>query len=399
MSLFSFLNNRREEDVSALFHIGSGSIAGHLIRLSKTSKPEIIYTTRTLIPFQKNINTERHFRLMIRAFESTLKDIQKQGLLHLNFTGLRNYGIRNAFYILSSPWCVSQTKIIRIKKDNPFEISEKSLEGVMEEQEKKFLLEESSEGAKIIEKKIIEAKLNGYKMTEIFGKTAKEAELSFFMTLAPEYLLEELKTIAGKYFNFRLSHFHSFSLSSFSVIRDIYPDKENFIYLDIHEELTDLSMVKENIFVENASFPLGKNFFIRRISEKLNVSASEAQSLINLYGSDKCDQTTFKKVQTIIDATLKDWFNNFHTVLASFSLSMYVPRTIFMIVSDEFKIFLAEKLKEEKFSQFSMTEEPFDVIVMDSKSLCEYCKSDKDFKRDPFAELECVFLNKTFNTK
>ena len=399
MSLFSFLNNRKEEDVSALFHIGSGSVGGHLIRLSKTSKPEIIYATKTSIPFQKNINPERHFKSMIKAFESTLKDIQKQGLLHLNFTGLRNYGIKSAFYILSSPWCVSQTKIIKIKKDKPFEISENSLEGIMEEQEKKFLSDESSEGSKIIEKKIIEAKLNGYKMTEIFGKTATEAELSFFMTLAPEYALEELKAIASKYFNFRSSYFHSFALSSFSVIRDIYPEKENFIYLDIHEELTDLSVIKESVFVENSSFPLGKNFFTRQISEKLNISSNEAQSLINLYGSGKCDQTTSKKIQTITDIALKDWLNNFHSALVSFSLNMYVPRTIFMIVSDDFKVFLAEKLKEEKFSQFSMTEELFDVIVIDDKSLCKYCKSDKDFKKEPFAELECVFLNKAFNLK
>lgn len=397
MSLFSFSNSNKLEEVSALFHIGSGSVDGSLIRLSKKSKPEIIYSTKVSISFQKDLNLERHYKLMLKAFDSALKNIQKQGLLHLNFTGLRNYGIRNAFYVLSSPWCVSQTKIIKIKKDKPFEISSESLEGVMNEQEKKFLSNDSAEGSKIIEKKIIEAKLNGYKMTEIYGKKAKDVELSLFMTSAPEYALKELKDIAHKYFNFRFSHFNSFALSSFSAIRDIYPDKENFIYLDVHGELTDLSIIKDNIFVENASFPSGKNFFIRKISEKLHVSAGEAYSLINLYGSGKCDQVTSQKVRTAIDDILKSWLENFHSVLTSLSLNMYVPRTIFMIVSDEFSVFLARKLKEERFSQFSMTDESFNVIVLDSKGLCEYCGSEKDFKKEPFAELECVFLNKMFN--
>lgn len=399
MSLFSFSSNKKGEEVSAVFHIGSGSVDAHLVRLSKTAKPEIIYATKVPISFQKDLNLERHFKLMVKALDSALKNIQKDGLPHLNFTGLKNYGIRNAFYILSSPWCVSQTRIIKIKKDKPFEISIDSIESVISGEENKFLSDDSAEGSKIIEKKIIEAKLNGYKMAEIYGKKTKDAELSLFMTSAPEYLIKELKDTARRYFNFRSSHFHSFALSSFSAIRDIYSDKDNFIYLDVHGELTDLSIIKDNVFVESVSFPAGKNFFIRHISEKLRVSASEAYSLINLHASGKCDQATSQKVETAIDAALKDWLDDFHSVLTSLSLNMYVPRTIFMIVSDEFSVFLAKKLKEEKFSQFSMTEEPFDVIVLDSKSLCEYCKSDKNFKKEPFAELECVFLNKIFNAK
>lgn len=398
MSLFSFSNDKSVE-VSALFHIGSGSVDGSLIRFSEKSKPEIIYATKVPISFQKDLDLERHYKFMLKAFDSALKDIQKQGLLHLNFTGLKNYGIKNVFYVLSSPWCVSQTKIIKIKKEVPFQISSDLIEGIISEQEKKFLSNDSTKGSKIIEKKIIEAKLNGYKMTEIYEKKTEDAELSLFMTSAPEYVLKELKETAHKYFNFRFSHFNSFALSSFSAIRDIYSDKENFIYLDVHGELTDLSIIKDNIFVESASFPSGKNFFIRKISEKLRVSSNEAYSLINLHASGKSDQVTSQKIQTAIDDALKSWVDNFHSVLTSLSLNMYVPRTIFMIVGDEFSVFLTRKLKEQRFSQFSMTDESFNVIVLDSKGLCEYCKSEKDFKKDPFTELECVFLNKMFSTK
>ena len=197
---------------------------------------------------------------MLKAFDSALQDIQKQGLSHLNFTGWRNHGIRNVFYALSSPWCVSQTKIIKIKKDKPFEISIDSIEGVISGEEKKFLSGDSTESSKIIEKKIIEAKLNGYKMTEIYGKKAKDIELAFFVTLAPEYVLKEVKDAGRKYFNFRSSNFHSFALSSFSAIREIYSDKENFMFIDVHGELTDLSVIKDSVLVENFSFPEGKTF-------------------------------------------------------------------------------------------------------------------------------------------
>lgn len=398
MSLFSFSNSNKLEEVSALFHIGSGSVDGSLIRLSKKSKPEIIYSVKIPIPFQKNLNLERHYNLIIKAYDSSLKNIQKQGLPHLNFTGFRNYGIKNVFYILSSPWCISQTKIIKIKKDNYFEISTDSIEGIITDQENKFLSYNSTETSKIIERKIITAKLNGYKTSEIYGKKAKDLELSLFITSAPANLLKELKNTAHRYFNFRFSHFNSFALSSFSAIRDIYPDKENFIYIDIHGELTDVSVIKDNIFVESISFPLGKNFFIRKISEKLRVSGGEAYSLINIYAIGKCNQATSQKVQTAINDSLKIWLDNFHSILTSLSLKMYLPRTIFVIVSDEFSVFLVKKLKEERFTQFSMTDEYFNVIVLDNKGLCKYCQSENYFKKEPFVELECVFLNKVFNT-
>jgi len=375
MSLFSFFNKKSEE-VSAVFHIGSGSVDAHLVKLSKISKPEIIYATKAPISFQKNIDLERYFKLMVKAFDSTLQDIQKRGLLHLNFTGLRNHRISNAFYVLCSPWCVSQTKIIKIKKDKPFEITVDLIEGV-----------------------IIDTKLNGYRTAEIFGKKAKDAELAFFMTSAPEYVLKELNYVARKYFNFHISDFHSFALSAFSAIREVYSDKENFIFIDTHGELTDLSIIKDNIFAESVSFPVGENFFVRQASKDLLLSGDESCSLINLHINDKCDSATSQKVQATMDKSLKVWLEKFHSVLTSLSLNMYVPRTIFIMADDEFSLFLANKLKEEKFSQFSMTEESFNVIVLNDKSLCGYCVSDKKIAKEPFAELECVFLNKIFNTK
>lgn len=398
MSLFSFLDKNNKE-ISVMFHIGSGSVGGYLVRFSKTSRPEIFYANNIPIPFQKNLNLERYFRLMIKTFDLVAQDVQKQGLLHLNFTGLRNYGIRNAFYILSSPWCVSQTKIIKIKKDKPFEMSIDLLERIVSEQEKKFLSDDLIDDSIIIEKKIIEAKLNGYRIADVYGKKTKEVELSFFLTSASESTLKELKNTAHRHFNFRSSYFHSFALSSFFAIRDIYPDKENFMYLDVHEELTDISIVKDNVFVESVSFPIGKNFFMRQLSEKLRVSVGEAYSLMNLYFSDKCNPTTSQKIQASINLPLKTWSDNFHSVLTSLSLNMYLPRTIFIMENDELGVFLVKRLKEEKFSQFSLTEESFDVIMLDNKKMSEYCKSAKNFKKELSAELECVFLNKVFNTK
>lgn len=399
MSLFSFSRNKNQEEVSFVFHIGSGSISGYIVKFSQISRPKIIYSTTAPILFQKNINQEKYFKFMIKSFDSVVKDIQKKGIPHLNFTGLKHYGIKKVFYILSSPWCVSQTKLIKIKKDKPFEVNRDSIEDFIKKQEEGFLANDSSEGSKIIERKIIEAKLNGYKMTEIYGKKTKDIELSFFMTSSPEYVLKELKNTIRKYFNIRSHYFYSFALSSFSMIRDIYSDKKNFIYLDVHEELTDLSIVKDDIFAESVSFPMGKNFFIRHLSEYMRISADEARSMINLCAENKCDNSTSQKVNATINIALKSWLDNFHFVLTSLSLKMCLPKILFIMSSDELDVFLIKEIKKERFSQFSMTDELFDVIMLNNKNFDDRCDSDKNFKNDPFAKVECLFLNKIFNLK
>lgn len=396
MSLFSFSNNSKEE-ISAVFHIGSGSVTGYIVKLSKKEKPEIIYSKISPISFQKNLNLDRHLNLMISSLDSVAKDLQKQGLLHLNFTGLRNRGLKKAYYMLSSPWCISQTREIKMKNNEPFEVSHDTLIKLLSEQEKEFISDNSSEDSIVIEKKIIESKLNGYKISQIYGKKAKEIELTLFLSLASKSILDKIKNAAGKHFNFRSENIHSFTLSSFSIIRDFYPQEDSFIYIDVHGELTDLSVVKDSVFIESLSFPVGRNAFIRQLSEELQISADEVVSLINIHSKDKADISTSKKIASGIEIAIKNWSESFHTVLASLSLRMNLPRTIFITVNDNFSSFWAKKLKEEKFSQFSMTEESFNVIILDNKRLREYCKSDKSLNREPVLELECLFLNKIFN--
>lgn len=397
MSLFSSTNKDNKE-ISVLFHIGSGSVGGYLVRIVKLSKPEIVYAVKFPISFQKNLSPDRHFTLMIKAFDNVISDIQKKGLNRLNFTGLRMHDIKKAFYILSSPWCVSQTKIIKIQKSKPFEISDDSMKEIIKEQEARFFSDGANIDSELIEKKIIGAKLNGYKLDNAYNKKSNNIELAFFLTSTPKSLIKELEDTAVKHFTFQSSHFNSFSLASFSAIRDIYPDKEDFVYLDVHGELTDLSVVKEGVLTESVSFPMGRNYFIRKLSEDFQISSEEAHSLINLYIRKDCDEKTSKKIQTSINDSLKHWSDNFHSTLTSLSSSIYIPRTIFTIAGDEFSTFFVKNLKEEKFSQFSLAEESFNVIVLDSKKLSEYCGSGKDLKKGPFAELECVFLNKLFNT-
>ena len=398
MSLFSFSNNSKEE-ISAVFHIGSGSVTGYIVKLSKKAKPEIIYSKISPISFQKNLNLDRHLNLMMNSLDSVAKDLQKQGLLHLNFTGLRNRGLKIAYYMLSSPWCISQAREIRMKKEEPFEISHDTLIELLNEREKEFISDNSSEDSIIIEKKIIESKLNGYKISQIYGKMAREIEITLFLSSASKSILDKIKEVTGKYFNFRSENTQSFTLSSFSIIRDFYQEEDSFIYIDVHGELTDLSIVKDGVFIESLSFPIGKNAFIRQLSEKLRISADEVVSLINIHSKDKADIPTSKKIASEVEIAIKNWSENFHTVLASLSLRMNLPRTIFITVNDNFSAFWAKKLKEEKFSQFSMTEELFDVIVLDNKRLGEICKSDKSLNREPVLELECLFLNKIFNLK
>ena len=113
MGIFS--GSKKKDELVLVFNIGSSSIGGALFLAQNSGIPKIIFSTREPIPIGKKIEVDRFFSLTIQALEVVVSKI---------------YGARlgvpsKIFCVLSSHWCVSQTRIISLKKNSPFIFTEK----------------------------------------------------------------------------------------------------------------------------------------------------------------------------------------------------------------------------------------------------------------------------------
>lgn len=337
MSLFSFFK-KNKESYSLVFNIGSGSVSGGVVRFTEAPGENVTFYAKENILFQEEISTPKHLELMKSALTTLAHKIQKGGPKKID----------RVFYIFSSPWSISQTKVIKVKESKPFKVTESYLNHIVEEQEKNFQTEIAKSG-KIIERKIIQAKINGYSVNDFYNKTTKELEVSVFFTVVPENILKTVEEAVSKTFIVGEVWCHSLALATQSVIKNLFPQKEDFISLEVSEEITDISIVKNNVMISSASIPLGRNDFMRALSKELKVTEEIADSQIKMHGSNSNDELGNMKLSVAMDKAGLDWLTKISGIFNGFKEKIYVPDSIFMIADPDMATFLRNKIEKQDF--------------------------------------------------
>lgn len=401
MSLFSFFKTSREE-TALILEIGSGSIGGAIVVFSNSQKPKIIFSTRKQITFQESLPLASLLPKMEMALTDVLQQISLFGRSNpANAEKLKK--IQKSNFILSAPWSLTQTKIVDYEPGTEFYSDKKFLSSIYEKQEEMVLAESRKildglgSDIKIIENKTIQMRMNGYRVNNVLNRKAKSLTMATVVTSAPVKALDLLTTVTQKHFPAVESQFYSFGLSSFTVARDFYPDKESFIFLDMGSEITDLELVRDEVLMAGASFNFGRNHFVRNLASDLKVTVEEAFSLISIYNSKNLDDAFTARVEKSLDQTMSKWQVEMSDTLEKLSKEIYVPRTIFKITNDDFGYYFANKLKDITFSQMGFSNDTFNVVVFDKNVVSKSCDVGVGVKADVFIYVNCLFLNKLYN--
>lgn len=365
MSLFSFLKSNNES-YSLVFNIGSGSVSGGIIKFTEKTGVNIVYYAKEMIPFQQEIEITKHQDLMKSTLTILAHKIQSEGLKKVSSqTPIgkstkkeKKINIDRIFYIFSSPWSVSQTRIIRLKEPKLFKVTEGRLNKLIDEQEKQFQTGILKSG-QIIERKIVQIKTNGYVVNNIYDKLVDNLELAVFFTVVSKDVLDIVEEAVSKTFRVKNVWCHSLSLPILTIIGNLFSQKEDFIHLDISEEITDISVVKNNILTSSVSIPLGRNYFIRELSKNLAVTEEIADSMIRMHQTKSIDELASLKLSVAIDTVSQNWLTNITDILSEIKSKMYVPELIFLTAEADFGPFIKDKLHKRSF----------ETILLDNKNI------------------------------
>ncbi len=394
-----------ESEISLLFHIGSRSVSGSIVRLSKKDKPKIFYSARVPIPFQKNLNPERLLPLTLQALEKVCLIVQREGLTHLTFTEFKSKKIKEVLFVFSAPWYVSETKLVTIKKDKPFKVTRELLESVLKDEkiafEKSTLPNAEDPEEKIVplEKKIIQIKLNGYETSRPYGKEASEVEVALFLSLIPSDVFMKVKNMVGKFFHYSSYESASFSLLSYSVARDIFSDINAFMVMNISGEMTDISLVKNGVLLQSYSFPLGRNFLVRSLCEAFDASPEVCLSSISLFLEKKTLTDPEAKIKQTLEATRKEWSVCLEDAFTSLSSTLYLPQTIYVLTEKDLSSFFIETMTSTELGKYTGEGDPFKVVVIDENIMGNYSSWADKTSIDSAVSMESIFFNKIFQLR
>ncbi len=388
--MFGIFNSKKKYELSLVFDIRSSSVGGALIQAEETGVPKIIFSVREPIAEGEDVfNIDKFLFSMTQALDMVASRIWKSGL-----------GVpKKIFCVLSSPWHVSQRRIISLKKDKPFVFSLKLADDLIKKEVLAFQethlaqYAKTQQAVRLIELHNVKTKLNGYATHNLLDQKVEEVEMTLFISMSPEQVLSNIEDVIRKYFHFENIKYSSFTMSSFAVVHNLFINKANFLLIDVGGEVTDISMVKKNVLRESISFPMGRHFIIRELASLLSCSMSHAESYLSLYHLGHADTKTQKKLKPMIDKLQAEWLKNFQESLANLSKDISVPYTIYLSADEDFLQFFGEIIKAEQFNQYTLTESKFQIAYLNSETLHGVADFGKDTIRDPFLVIDSAYIN------
>ncbi|MBI3306163.1 cell division FtsA domain-containing protein [Candidatus Nomurabacteria bacterium] len=386
MGIFS--GNKKSDKLMLVFDIGSSSVGGALFRTGETGTPKIIKVVREPIALRETLNIDEFLSSTLKTLDAVAGKIHKGGA-----------GAPKAvFAVLSSPWHVSQMRIVRMEKNTPFIFTSKLADSLI--QKEIALFEEylvkylDKSPVQTIEFKNIKTMLNGYETPNPLNQKVKELEMTIFFSTSGEQVLKKIKEIVGKYFHARDIRFSSFTLASFAVIRDFFTYNEDFLLIDIDGEVTDISLSKKNLLRESVSFPFGSNFIARAAASSFGVPIVEAKSLISLFNEGHAEEVTAQKIGQVMDQLRKDWLAKFQESLVNLSNDISVPSTIYLAVDKENADFFKKTIENEQFHQYTLAESKFKVIFLNAEVFHGMAGFDENAVRDPRLIIDSIYINR-----
>ena len=372
-----------------LFDIGSSSVGGALFRTGKSGNSKIVKVIREPIMLQEELNIDEFLSSTMKSLQVVAEKIYKSGM-----------GAPKGIHcVLSSPWHVSQMRIIKLEKNSPFIFTPSLADSLIqkeialfEDYLAKYLNDKSP--VKAIEFKNIKTTLNGYESPNPLNQKAKELEMTIFFSVSPEQVLKSIKETIGDYFHSRDIRFCSSTLAYFAVARDFLVHEGDFILIDIDGEVTDITMSKKNLLRESVSFPLGSNFIVRKVASALSAPLPEAKSLISLWSSGHAEEVTSNKIGQIMDQVKKEWLSKFQESLANLSNDISIPSTIYLVTDKDQASFFGSTIENEQFNQYTLAESKFKVLLLDTDIFHGLIEFDNNTIRDPRIIIDSIYINR-----
>lgn len=390
--------NKSSPETFLVFDIGNASVGGAVVgrkRQAEGVSLEIVAEERANIPLGEHVRFERLLKNMLGAVGKVSESLAKASPLSR----------ASIYVILASPWYASQTKMAAIKKDKPFVLTRELTEEVISSEVADFKQDLDKrnkpgfkENLEVIEGEIIHIRMNDYELAEPFGKTAREAKLALYLSVSQREVVKRLTEELVRHFPRGMVVFHSFPLAYFSAVRDIFPQKNDFLLLDVSGEITDVSLVRRGILRETISFPLGRNFLLRRVASGLRRTMPEAESLLALLQSGTLRAVDKEKLVKIVELAKTEWLKGFQSILVDLSSELYVPGEVYLAADNDVSELFSSWISEEQFSQYALTHEKFNILPLSFGRVLTISQVAKE-KQDQFINIGALFAEKLIESR
>lgn len=393
MGLFSSSSNKKYTEL--VCDISNGSVGVALVSHTPgVVAPNIIFNERIF----STLKQKEDIKNTISAFNKDLMVLLNTALRHCVNKGFKPYRV-SCFY--SSPWFISETNNLKIKQLEPVFFTESIIKKMLEEGERGFLSGEAvnnnflpSDNLKLIERRITRIKLNGYKTHNPIGKKTSDIELALFLSAVPKEILSSVEeTIDRIWHKVKICH-HTFPLASFSMLRNEFVNSGNFLVVHISENITDISIISDDMLLDTFSFPLGRRNVVENIENKCNLDYELASSALSMYTKGEINSEHSKRFGDAVDSVKKDWMTHFENACSVLTKETSIPSSIYLIADSKISSFFESTIREFGFVGYAMSDKELKICPVSRDIFSKYLSyAQPSPHKDFFLETEVLYTD------
>ncbi len=399
--MVSFLRGNKEEN-ALLIDIGNGSISGSLVVFLEKEKPKFIYIIKKFfavneIPDASNLEIQMNMLL-----DETLAVLINKGFENKYWTGKKK-SIDKILVSFSSPWFLSKTKAIHLTNEREFVITSKFLNDILKNETELLKNELKTNDAEVtyevIERSIVHSKINGYTLDTTIGKSTKNFDASLYMSVVEAPFIEKIFQTLHTHTHLGKENilFNTFPLISFTVIRDLFTKEQNFLLMDVTGEVTDLTLVREDIIEKIVTIPSGRNYILRQIAKSLNISLEIADSSLKLYITKKLDETMLLKISDVLIQIEKEWAIYFENGILELCPDMVLPTNLFLTTNEDVAEVYIDFLSLQKTDATINFRKNVKITNINLEKTADFYENLSGFVLDEFAVILSLFYKRILN--
>ena len=369
-----------KDELALVISIESGCVRGSLVLFSHASAPAIarqtilprvFHTTSSEIVSRPGTSSGvKLLSAMLNAIAVVSGNLVEEGL-KITAAHSVNIPISKIHVVFSSPWVISKTKTVKISYEKETSIAVSTIDTILNEErhelERQFAAEHDASlefDLAFIEQKIFEIKLNGYPVVHFENKKVRKLEVSFAISISSKNILDRIEKVLEKSVQTtqRAIACHSSLLLQYSALRAIVSNESDYTVVHVHNEISDIIVVKNGVCAAMASFPSGTTVFSQTSAAMLKQSKEVTHSSLNLQSKNALHPLESRRIKAIADSSGEIWAGQLMKTFASLDLDREhaMPHRVYLLTNDHYSHF------ERALKSQSLNVIPIEKSVVDS---------------------------------
>jgi|GEM_PF-517444 len=331
-----FFSATEKEKLILMLDVQSSVVRGSLVLFRKTAEPHVLFTYNADMPYKETTSSAYLIKTTLQAVSETIQ-ATLQYISVRTHTGEGNSQdtyiipkkISSVHFCLSSPWIVSQAKVLKLTFAKDTKITQSYIVGLIE-QERAKLTESTHDPLRVVEEKIFDVRLNGYSVRSWEGRDTRDLEVAFTASIAGTRMIERFIEECSHIVHANNIVFHSSLLLQYIAMETVFPDRGNYSLIHIHGELTDLAIIRNHSCAFFGSYPSGVRTLIRTLADSAQHDNQAADSLLALYTSGQLDVSHSAESISLIEQSALGWLEELKKLFVQSGLEPVPPLAVIL---------------------------------------------------------------------